>query len=158
MPVPQTEVGEIILSRYGDVSPKILRVLVNYFVESRRMFGGDLDKTLIVGVIALRTVAWPKFQSRSAEEMLEMVEEANLGINVQSIADSTGIPRETARRKVAELQELGWIERRPSGWTITGKGGRDLTEHREAMLNMIRKLTEIADELRRESEAPVRAA
>lgn len=35
--------------------------------------------------------------------------------NAYSVAASTGIPRETVRRKVARLVELGWIEKRPGG-------------------------------------------
>jgi DNA-binding IclR family transcriptional regulator len=39
-------------------------------------------------------------------------------INTQSIADSTGIPRETVRRKLQLLIDRGWIERTPDGGLV----------------------------------------
>ncbi len=35
--------------------------------------------------------------------------------NAYSIAAATGLPRETVRRKIARLTELGWINRRRNG-------------------------------------------
>ena len=35
--------------------------------------------------------------------------------NAYSIAASTGLPRETVRRKIARLVELGWVRRRHNG-------------------------------------------
>ncbi|MEY6434203.1 helix-turn-helix domain-containing protein [Thioalkalicoccus limnaeus] len=39
-------------------------------------------------------------------------------INLQSIADYSGIPRETVRRKVRDLEAQGWIIRRDNGYLI----------------------------------------
>lgn len=35
--------------------------------------------------------------------------------NAYSIAAATGLPRETVRRKIGRLVELGWISKRPNG-------------------------------------------
>ena len=35
--------------------------------------------------------------------------------NAYSISESLGIPRETVRRKVKKLIDMGWVERRESG-------------------------------------------
>ena len=46
--------------------------------------------------------------------------------NAFSISSSTGIPRETVRRKVARLAELGWIVRDSrGGLTITAKAAAE---------------------------------
>lgn len=42
---------------------------------------------------------------QSAEEMKMM-----RGCNAFSLSQATGVPRETARRKIKQLAELGWIE------------------------------------------------
>lgn len=42
---------------------------------------------------------------QSAEEMKMM-----RGCNAFSLSQATGVPRETARRKIKQLSELGWIE------------------------------------------------
>ena len=55
-------------------------------------------------------------------------------ISASRLADVTGIPRETVRRKLASLQADGWIERTDDGsWRLKIEGGearaqRDLAE------------------------------
>lgn len=44
---------------------------------------------------------------RNAEEMKRMQ-----GCNAFSLSQATGIPRETARRKIKQLTALGWVEQR----------------------------------------------
>jgi DNA-binding GntR family transcriptional regulator len=42
--------------------------------------------------------------------------------NPFSLSEATGIPRETVRRKIARLMQLGWLVRWPqSGYTVTAK-------------------------------------
>jgi DNA-binding IclR family transcriptional regulator len=54
-------------------------------------------------------------------------------INLQSIADYSGIPRETVRRKLRDLERLGWIIRRDKGYLIaTAKAAQDLAPATEA--------------------------
>jgi hypothetical protein len=51
--------------------------------------------------------------------------------NAYSIAAATGLPRETVRRKVMRLTELGWISRRENGHLYVT---RDALQHFGAML------------------------
>jgi DNA-binding IclR family transcriptional regulator len=54
-------------------------------------------------------------------------------INVHSISECSGIPRETVRRKVLELQKDGWIEKHETGHLVaTMKAARDLAPVTEA--------------------------
>ena len=47
-----------------------------------------------------------------------------LPCNALSISDVTGIPRETVRRKLAKLVDLGWIEKTPDDmYVITDRIG-----------------------------------
>ena len=51
----------------------------------------------------------------------------SLDINLRSIADFSGIPRETVRRKINQLVELGWVARQPDGSLLaTSKAKKDL--------------------------------
>jgi DNA-binding IclR family transcriptional regulator len=54
-------------------------------------------------------------------------------VNVRGIADSTGLSRETARRKVAELVALGWITRIGGSLHFTPEGYRALAAGRAAL-------------------------
>ncbi len=48
-------------------------------------------------------------------------------INLQSIADFSGIPRETVRRKLRDLMALNWVERDERGsFVATKKAAADL--------------------------------
>lgn len=47
-----------------------------------------------------------------------------IGITASRIADVTGIPRQTVRRKLSKLESRGWIVRKPSGlWVIALRDG-----------------------------------
>ncbi len=49
--------------------------------------------------------------------------ETDTAINASRIADVTGIPRETVRRKLALLEERGWIEQTASqSWKLVVSG------------------------------------
>ncbi len=82
-------------------------------ITLRAEFDGDLDMMLILAVIAERYYTRSR-QLQSADGVAnpaDRTEPRIAGINVHSIAAYSGIPRETARRKVAALLERGWIER-----------------------------------------------
>lgn len=89
-------------------------ILTRYIVDCRRSMDGDMDLFLIMAIIGERT-----FNSRHApnDMTIEAFVDGTVGkleplpINLQSISDYTGIPRETARRKIDILIKKGWIER-----------------------------------------------
>lgn len=61
--------------------------------------------------------------------------------NAYSIAAATGLPRETVRRKIARLTELGWINRLDNGHLFVT---REALTHFGAMLTS-RQLPELID-------------
>lgn len=105
---------EFLLEQFGDVWPEHLRAFSNLLVECRRYFGGDLDKLLIVSIIGERQLTKKKGSGIGYNAFLQgrRVVGVPRFINTQSIADSTGIPRETVRRKVGELMRCGLVRRR----------------------------------------------
>ena len=77
-----------------------------------------LDRALVLAVIGSRTQ--PEHWMPALTELGTMTHGNNsegrqLPINIQSVADYSGIPRETVRRKVAILQDRGWITRAADG-------------------------------------------
>ncbi len=95
---------------------------------------GDLEKHLILMAIAARTAAHPDFARLSnAERESSDAVFPSRGVNVRSIAESTGMARETVRRKVTEMLELGWIAREDTNLHFTAEGYRALREGRVAM-------------------------
>jgi len=104
--------------QFGRIWPTHTGQFCELLVNLRRLFGGDLDLMLVLAVIGSRTLAWGRIQGLSYDEFLarapQMTELAP--INLQSIADYSGIPRETVRRKVQKLIARGWIVREADGY------------------------------------------
>ena len=107
--------GEEALRRnFGKVHALHVAALARHLIACRKVCDGDLDLFLVLTIIGERT-----FSARNAPAA--MSHEAFLSgtvrdvepeaINLQSIADYSGIPRETVRRKIETLIEKGWVER-----------------------------------------------
>ena len=116
------------------LSDLLMKPLLAYLLFAREVAGGDLDLNIILLVIAIRTVEHAEFSNLSMRERLEDLRVfPSLGVNTHSIAESSGIPRETVRRKVAKLVRNGWIARRGSTLHFTSQGFRETSLVREAM-------------------------
>ncbi len=65
-------------------------------------------------------------------------------INLQSVADFSGIPRETVRRKLQDLMALGWVERDERGnFIATSKVAADLAPLTEISVSYLAKMKAI---------------
>lgn len=127
----------LLRDNYAVLAKDLLTPLVDVLNTGRERCGGDLDSLLIILVVALRTAQDPRISSIRLEEVLsgEVDRYPSLTTNVRSIADSTGMPKETVRRKVAALIEAGWIERRDTSLGFTPHASRMLTDVREKVLD-----------------------
>lgn len=108
---------ETILKRFGDVWPVHNRGFTSLLVECRRVFDGDMDLLLILSVIGERVLTAERSRGLTYSEFLEGRRAAGISrrINAQSVADYTGIPRETVRRKINRLIERGWVKKNDDG-------------------------------------------
>lgn len=76
-------------------------------------FDRDIMLPILLGEIALHNIGTPSPGAGDGDDALP---ECTLKpCNAYSIAAATGLPRETVRRKVARLVELGWVSRRKNG-------------------------------------------
>jgi|APMI01.1.fsa_nt_gi hypothetical protein len=110
-------VATLLLARYN------LRYLVRLYAA----FDGDLLMPIVLGEVGLYNVGGLGLD----DQALAAIRCSNEGdfdklllrpCNAFSISSSTGIPRETVRRKVSHLIQLGWIARdAKGGLTITAK-------------------------------------
>jgi hypothetical protein len=104
--------------------------------RARQAFDGDLDKYLILLVVTIRAANHPQFvQNIEITRALGRTAPSfpSLGVNIQSIADSIGAPKETIRRKVADMVEDGWIERRGNHLYLTAAAYQEHKLVREMM-------------------------
>jgi CRP-like cAMP-binding protein len=135
-------VSALLRGNYASAAKDIIAPLVDLLAVARAAFGGDLDKLLIVLVVALRTAEHPDVGDIDFEEVLsgKVTEYPSLRTNVRSIADSTGVPRETVRRKMADLVAAGWITRDGDDLSYTPAASRALEPVREAMIDATERL------------------
>lgn len=132
---------EDLKASFGTIWPVHVETLTWFLIECRRHFGGDLDRFLVLCVIGDRSLSrgkirpdltYAEFESGGAG-LTEPVP-----LNTRSISDFSGIPRETVRRKVQELMDLGWVERDERGYLrATQKIRADLAPLTEASLKYI---------------------
>ena len=109
----RAEVQEAVARFYPKIAHDLLRPLLNLLSLARKACGGDVDKFMIMLVVAVRTTEHKAFANYTQEQLLsgEVPVFPTLGTNVRSIAESVGMPRETIRRKVSDLAKAGWISR-----------------------------------------------
>lgn len=120
-----------------ELHPKVafdlLQPLTELLSVARYICGGDADKFLIILVVGVRTAAHPGFKKFGHADLdagkVQVL--PSLGTNMRSIAASVGIPRETTRRKLAELYEAGWLVRAGRDIRFTAKGYQELAPVRD---------------------------
>jgi hypothetical protein len=121
------------------IAKDVLGSTLECLSAARSEGGGDVDLYLIMLAVALRTVEHQDFQSLSYEDLAAGLgaELPSLTTNVRSIADSLGMPRETARRKVATLIEMGWIDNVGHSLRVAQQHGPRATAMRELLLKAV---------------------
>lgn len=84
-------------------------------IELRRVFGNDLDKVIILSTIGQWMVLNAGMPALSYSEVLDAPELHLVGTatTIEGLARTTGIPRESVRRKVEELRKAGMVTRDP---------------------------------------------
>jgi predicted transcriptional regulator len=100
------EVREIFAARYREYQYRFVEFFTEHLSDVSRGFGGDLQAMLVLAVAGqVRIVAL----TNPAPDDPENNERG--AISASRLADVTGIPLETVRRKLALLEKKGWIER-----------------------------------------------
>jgi len=112
---------EVYKKNGGFITLAMNEFLVSYLLRVYQAFGGDLIQAIVLGAIAHHNVALlsrqQAFDGMQIRNIIKkMGEEAILSpCNAFSISQSTGIPRETVRRKIASLVAKNWIKRDTKG-------------------------------------------
>jgi hypothetical protein len=151
MPTNRSTVAAVIAEKYPVAAQSLLRPLLDLLSVARATCGGDIDKFMVILVIAIRTTEHPIFPTLSQDQLLsgEIPVFPTLGTNVRSIADSTGLPRESVRRKVGELVQAGWVKRKENELQFTATAYQQLAGVRVAIEQVAARHFEAVSELLR---------
>ncbi len=136
--------GDRVERNFGKLHALHVAALTRHLIECRRACDGDLDLFLVLTIIGERT-----FSSRSVPDAMSHTEFLKgtvdsvepLAINLQSIADYSGIPRETVRRKIEQLIARGWVRRDALRFvTATDQANGELRELTASTLHYLRDM------------------
>jgi hypothetical protein len=122
----ESEIG----NEFGRIWPAHVENFTWLLIQCRRYFSGDMDRLLVLCVIGDRTLAAKNVPDNFTLNDLGGARAQQVRkepINLQSIADFSGIPRETVRRKLRDLVALGWVEKDRQGhFAATSKAAHEL--------------------------------
>jgi len=136
----------LLTAHYPRVASRVLAPLIELMASARREHG-DLDRLLILMTLAQRAYTEPEV----AEALLAEEPPADLrarATNTLSLAQAIYLPKETVRRKLNELVDMGLASRDSRGVTITPAGVRHLVRTRAALIRMSAAHYEIISRLR----------
>ena len=103
---------------------------------------------LIMITITLRSSCHPDFRSLDPADTGTGHLMPGYGTNGRSLAESTGIPRESVRRKVKQLIAAGWVARHGAHLRYTVRGYHAVAPAREAMLRLYVRGVQVIEALR----------
>ncbi len=138
------------------------RYLIDHLLRTTRLLtDGDFEALVIWGVVAHLNIAhlMPPGSLPTAvlNERGRLPGEGNgfRPLKLRDVAAIAGIPRETARRKLARLEAQGYVERTPEGWVVgMTKAEPDLREFtRESTWRFLATAEQILAQLRHASRA-----
>jgi len=132
---------------FGKLHALHVAALTRHLIACRRACEGDLDLFLVLTIIGERT-----FTPRNVPDDMSFADFRDgtvksvtpAAINLQSIADYSGIPRETVRRKIEALIAKGWVERNDRRHvTATDAANSSLIQLTESAVRYLRE-TQVA--------------
>lgn len=109
---------------FGLLAYTMNRHLVDHTLRVMRELDGDYQRMLILGVLSHLNVAhlMPPGSLPAAlldaHGLLPGAQQRLRPVILRDLAQVTGIPRETVRRKLEALAERGWVERVDNGWRV----------------------------------------
>jgi hypothetical protein len=129
------------------------RYLVDHMLRvGRQLTAGDFESMVIWGVLAHQNIAHllppGSFVSEVLDERGRLPSLEGLRpLRLRDIVQITGIPKETARRKLERLAAGRWITRVDNGWVVSGE--RTEPELRDFSRESVRRFLIVAEEMMR---------
>jgi predicted transcriptional regulator len=116
--------AEAFRAAYPAYQHRWVEFFVEHLTDVSRTFEGDLQQAILLAIIG---------QARLAALRGGDASTGPRGTNASRLAEVTGIPRETVRRKLRALEERGWIAQDEAGiWRmVVDPDGRDTPARRD---------------------------
>ena len=132
---------------FGKIWPVHVDGFIRLLSSLRAAFDGDLDSVLILAVVGSAVLPRHKMPADMTYEQFlagKARRELTTPLNTHSIAQITGVPRETVRRKLERMRTKGWAVRDSHGhWSIGDDARRDLEPMTDHSLEYLSTLAEV---------------
>lgn len=146
--------GHLALVRGSADARLFTHLLINFLHrtdrERREMYRGDLDLAAVgetVGLVAVEPDSRkPEFREKFGSYDTVIGVEGQQGVNALSVANATGIPRETVRRKLKLLLEQGVIAEKTRGSYVFKPGFIQQDEHQSRIERGMRDTLQFMNE------------
>ena len=116
----------------------------------RKAHFGDMDQAIIAGMVAIggldHMMKVPEFREAFGDTRTIVGVEGQRGVNAFSIAEATGIPRETVRRKLKELVSRGVVMEKERGRYIMTPGFVQRPENDAALQQVLSHFLQLMNE------------
>jgi hypothetical protein len=124
---------------------------LRHLVQVYRLFEGDLVQAMVLGEVAHHNLSALRTDAPSLQELSARLQDPGefrarlIPTNAFSIAQATGIPRETVRRKVAALVKKGWLfQDADANLIVTAQANAELGP---GNLTVVGRILDLADDL-----------
>jgi hypothetical protein len=122
-PPRRVSIARAVFDRHGGAVMVLMNTMfVRHLIGVYRAFDGDPVAAIVLGEVAHHNLVPMVNRARRPQELSETLRalvrsgRGNLlPTNAFSIAQATGIPRETVRRKIASLTRRGWMAKDAGG-------------------------------------------
>jgi len=154
MALSRTEIVELLDAKSTAIAADLVEPLTNFLSIARSLVQHDAEKMLLMLVIIVRTNLHPEYRRLDPADIRagRVRRLPSLGVNLRSLAESTGIPKETVRRKVQDLIDAGWVERSGSHLLFTPKAYKAAEPARAALLRMAARTYEVVGQVIEEAQ------
>lgn len=98
------------MSHYPDVQYRLVQFVIEHLSDAGRAFKGDLQAALVLAVIGQVYLNALLSRDGTAHDPATLPTK-RVSTSATRIADVTGIPRQTVRRKLEFLENRGWVVR-----------------------------------------------
>lgn len=139
------EVAEAFDENYLAYQYCFVEFFIDHLSEVSRVFRGDLQAVILLALVGQKFMS--AVRAAHAEGLdPQALPDARVSTNASRLADVTCIPRQTVRRKLAALEERGWILQNEDGSyrmvsTAQGtKARRDLADVDRRALRRVARL------------------
>lgn len=112
------QVEDVLTTNYLEFQYCFVDFLVEYLGDITRVFRGDLTQMLVLAVVGqsrIRMIRDALTTGLTAAEAAAI----RSGVSASRVADLTSVPRQTVRRKLAQLRDKGWVEQYEDGTCVS---------------------------------------